>query len=150
MLLLTFIGCYGLTSLPGVAFVAYKSGLAFNSTIFGIALLEALPPAIANSAFVKLSNIRWKGTTMRNALFDFVVFAALGGGTGIVAAALVSLWYLHGAEDFSGFMTFFQYEIPFMCTVTLVSGLNGALQCGASRVIKAHPRPVKRTRVPSI
>jgi hypothetical protein len=135
MLLLTFIGCYGLSVLPQMAFQAYEGGQQFSSTNLALASLHALPPAIANSAFVKISEFHWRGTTTRNAVFDFAIFAGLGGASAVIAAALLSLMYLQGAGNFEGFIPFFQLEIPFAFTVALVSGLNGALQCGASRVI---------------
>jgi hypothetical protein len=146
MLLLAFIGCYGLSALPLVAFEAYKAGNNFNSATLFTALLWAVPPAIVNSALVKLSDIRWSGATARNALFDFVLFAAIGGAAAILAAAGVALTYLQGARDFTGFTLLFSTEIPFMFTVALVSGLNGALQSGASRVVTsdAHARAATR------
>src|SRR5262249_35697571 len=83
----------------------------------------------------KISEFRWRGTITRNAMLDFAIFAGLGGASAVIAAALLSLMYLQGAGNFDGFIAFFQTEIPFAFTVALVSGLNGALQWGASCVV---------------
>jgi hypothetical protein len=148
MLLLTFIGCYALSVLPNMAFQAYEGGQQFSSTNLAVAALHALPPAIANLAFVKISDLHWRGTTTRNAMVDFAIFAGLGGAAAVIAAALLSLMYLQGAQNFEGFIPFFELEIPFAVTVALVSGLNGALQCGASRVINTEANAlILKTRV---
>jgi hypothetical protein len=136
ILLLASIGCYGLAAAPWVAFRAYEAGQVISTMNLTIALLYALPSAICNVALVMTSDIVRRGSLLHGAVFDFVLFGCLGGVTSVLVASLISLMRLEGAADFNGFGPFFWIEIPFVVAVALVSGVNGALQCAASRVVQ--------------
>lgn len=138
MLILTFIGCFGLAALPIIAVHAYQAGQEFGVTTLAVGLLKAMPAALANTAFLVFSGIRWSRSAGRNAIFDFVAFAALGGAAGAFASLLIAITILRDQSDFSAFWYFFLAQIPFMFTVVTVSGLNGTTQCAASRAVEAE------------
>ncbi len=139
-LMLAFVGAYGLSMLAVVGWTAYGAGQQFNGFVLMQALLWALPSAVVNTAFIRLSEIRWAASPVRNAAVDVAVFAAIGGGSAAGAGALLALLDIQELPDFGKYWFYFWSETPFVVTFAVVSGLNGALQCGASRVVEASVR----------
>ncbi len=134
ILLFAFIGCFGLSALPSVAYLAYANTVApnVNQGYLATGVLWALPPAIINTAFIRCSEIRWGHSKWQNWLGDFSIFAVLGTLFALVTGA--SLAVVHLTVYGTSFHDEFQLEIPFMVTITVVSIFNGMLNCGASRV----------------
>jgi hypothetical protein len=136
MVIAIFVGCFFLSTLPLVAAAAYFAGQEFGVTSLTVSLIWALPPAIVNTTIVFLSGVRWGQSRKRDAIMDFVIFAALGGAAGTLASVLEALASMSGDDNFGAFLTRFDGSVPYILTAAFVSGLNGALQCAASRVIE--------------
>lgn len=136
-LVLTFLGCLGLASLVTVAVsalvitvlpppVEQPQGLDLL-----LAILRAIPPAAVNTAFVMVAGMRLSEPGRRNALVDFLLFAAIGGGTALFIYAIHSLALAGNFREL--IQSFWQNRTATTLTTCVVSGLFGVLQCSMSR-----------------
>jgi hypothetical protein len=134
ILLFAFIGCFGLATLPSVAYLAYAYTVApnVNQGYLATGVLWALPPAIINTAFIHCSEIRWGHSKWQNWLVDFSMFCVLGTLVALLTGA--SLAVVHLTVYGTSFHDEFQLEIPLMVTLAVVSISNGMLHCSTSRV----------------